>query len=280
MKIRNHFQEAIAIAALTWGMASVAMSGCAGTQKDGMLDYARSAELQFQEGMDEFEDEDCVSAEKIFGQVRRKFPYSRYAVLAELRLADCQFIQGSHATAAVSYQQFVKAHPTHEDAPYAAYKRGVSYYEMIPGDYFITPPPHERDQAATRDARASLDAFIKRYPNSEYVEPATELLKKAVRALVRHEIYVAEFYLSRGDRRAAAVRLEGVQKDFPESGLVPDAMFLQAITFLEMGQKDKAVKVFEEIRALYPEHYQSRRAGDYVRHLEGEQGDSRRGSNG
>lgn len=280
LKVTIRFRGSTLVAAYgLWAWASI-LAGCAGTQKDGMLDYARSAELHFQEGMDEFEDEDCVSAEKIFGEVRRKFPYSRFAVLSELRLADCQFIQGSYATAAVSYQQFVKAHPTHEEAPYAAYRRGVSFYEMIPGDYVITPPPHERDQAATRDARASLDAFIKRYPSSEYVEPASELLKKAVRALVQHEIYVAEFYLSRGDRRAAAVRLEGVQDNFPESDLVPDAMFLQAITFLEMDRKDSAKKVFEQIRTLYPEHYQSRRAKDYLRHLELKQGDSMRGSDG
>ena len=34
---------------------------------------------------------------------------------------------------------------------------------------------------------------------------------------------------------------------FPGSRLVPDAMFLQAVTFLEMNRREEAVRVFQEI---------------------------------
>ena len=105
---------------------AIAAWACGSKNKDDtLLDYTRSAELLYLEALDEYEDRDCVAAEPNFQDVRRNFPYSRYAVLAELRLADCQFVQGNHAEAAVAYEQFVKAHPTHEDAHYAAYKRGL-----------------------------------------------------------------------------------------------------------------------------------------------------------
>ena len=116
--------------------------GCAETQSEEMLlDYSKSAKVLFEEAMEDFDDEDCVDAEKTFQEVRRQFPYSRFAVLAELRIADCQFVQGNHAEAAVAYGQFVKAHPTHEDAHYASFRKGLAYFEMIPGDWIITPPP-------------------------------------------------------------------------------------------------------------------------------------------
>src|SRR5512137_1279365 len=124
--------------------------------------------------MEEFDDEDCVEAEKIFEDVRRQFPYSNYAADSELRLADCKLSQGNNAEAAVAYQQFVKAHPTHQDAHYAAFKRGVAFYEQIPGDWLIMPPPYERDQSATRDARAAFASFLSTYPESEWRERASE----------------------------------------------------------------------------------------------------------
>ncbi|MCP4676117.1 MAG: outer membrane protein assembly factor BamD [Deltaproteobacteria bacterium] len=247
---------------------------------DSLLDYTQTAERQFQEAMDEFDDEDCVSAEKLFLDVRKKFPYSSYAVLAELRIADCQFIQGSHAEAAVLYQQFVKAHPTHEEAHYSSYRRGLCYHEMIPGDWVITPPPHERDQAATRDARAAFTRFLKTYPRSPWRDRAEELRQEVVDALVRHEMYVASFYLSRDDRLAASVRLEGIRKHFPESSLVPDAMFMHAVTFIKMNRKEEATRVFNEIITHFPDHHQSLRAKDYLKHLAEKTRGAKRGGDG
>ncbi len=234
---------------------------------DSLLDYTQTAERQFEEAMDEFDDEDCVTAETLFQDVRKQFPYSRFAVLSDLRLADCQFIQGNHAEAAIMYQQFVRTHPTHEEAHYAAYRRGLCYQEMIPGDWGVTPPPHERDQSATRDARAAVSQFIARYPRSPWQDRAKEILGDVVDDLVRHEMYVAEFYLHHEDRRAAAVRLEGIRSQFPESSMVPDAMFLQAVTFLELNEFENAERVFKEIIDYFPDHYQSQRAEEYINNL-------------
>lgn len=253
----------LGLASLLVALASNLSVGCGGAQ-DNMLDYAQSAEKAYEKGMDDFEDEDCAAAEKAFEEVRRKFPFSRFAPLAELRIADCQYIQGSYSSAAVSFQQFIKAHPTHEDAHYAAFKKAMSYYELIPGDFIITPPPWERDQSSTRDARTSFDSFIKTYSQSPYVPKATQLLGEVEDALVRHEMYVAEFYLSRADRRAAAVRLEGIRVHFPSSSLVPDAMLLQALTYLEMGQPQNARTVLEEVIMYFPAHHQSLRARSYL----------------
>ena len=255
------------------------VNACATTQtSDALLDYTSSAEGQFVAAMEEFVDEDCIEAEQMFADLRRDFPYSSYAVLAELRIADCRFISGAHAEAAIAYQQFIKTHPTHPDASYASYRRAVSYFEMIPGDWFLLPPPHERDQSATRDARAAFAGYITSFPQSTFIEAAREYLRKVEDALVRHELYVAKFYLSRGNRRAATVRLEGIPSAFPQSQLVPDAMFLRATTLLRMKKIDTAREVFHTIITMYPEHYQARRAKDYLTHLD-ETG-AKGGSNG
>jgi outer membrane protein assembly factor BamD len=264
--------------------AALALPGLAGCKKDAdarsLLDYSLSAEALFDEAMEQFDDEDCTDAEKLFQEVRRQFPFSRFAPLSDLRMADCQFIQGNHAAAAVAYQQFVNKHRTHEETHYAAFRRGLAFFEMIPGDFLITPPPHERDQSAVRDARGAFSAFLDEYPKSPHRERAAELLAEVVNALVRHEIYVAEFYRSRNHLKAAAVRLEGVRRSFPDASLVPDAMFLQARTYLELDRLDAARRVLAEIVEFYPDHYQARRARDTLEHLDARHGDGNRGGDG
>ena len=46
----------------------------------------------------------------------------------------------------------------------------------------------------------------------------------------------------------------------------------QAVTFLEMGEGGEAKRVFEEIARRYPGHYQTKRAADYLRHMEARAG--------
>jgi outer membrane protein assembly factor BamD len=254
---------------------------CGGAQDSDTLDeYSQNAERQFQKAMDEFDDEDCANANVLFDEVKKQFPYSRFAALSELRIADCQFIQDNYMQAAIMYKQFIKTHPTHEDAHYAAYKRGLCFHEMIPGDWIITPPPHERDQTAARDARAAFSKFLNAYPDSPWRDKAIKLLEEVEDLLVRHEIYVAKFYLRRNDRRAAVVRLEGIQSLFPTSGLVPTAMFLQAITFLELNEIENAESTFNSIITHFPNHYQSPRAKDYLHYLGLNQQGPKRGGDG
>lgn len=246
----------------------VAAIACSAKQKnDTYLNYSESAKVMFDNGMESFERGRWAEADKIFIEVKRQFPYSRYASYALLRIGDCHFSLGSHPEAAVSYRQFLKTYPTHEEAHYAAFRVSESYYEQIPGDWLLLPPSHERDQTATRDARSSLARFITTYPGSEHIEKAKELYIDVENALVRHEMYVAQFYLKRGRSKAAAIRLESVGRQFPGSRIVPDAMFLRAITFLKMDEVDKALEVFEDIVRLYPDDPQAKRAKAYMRSL-------------
>ena len=133
---------------------------------------------------------------------------------------------------------------------------------------------------ATRDARGVFSSFLDTYPESPWQKRAEELLREVEDALVQHEIYVANFYISRDDRNAAAVRLEGIRSLYPESTLIPDAMFMQALTFLEMNELDKARRVLNEITIHYPSHYQSRRAEEYLRRIGENKAGGKRGDDG
>ena len=48
-------------------------------------------------------------------------------------------------------------------------------YEQIPGDWFLLPPSHEKDQAAVRDAERALREYVERYPSDENIPQATDV---------------------------------------------------------------------------------------------------------
>src|SRR6478609_5627776 len=57
------------------------------------LTYTDDARAAYEEAMSDFRDRDWEGARALFGEVRRLFPYTRFARLAELRLADVDFEQ-------------------------------------------------------------------------------------------------------------------------------------------------------------------------------------------
>ena len=66
--------------------------------------------------------------------LKNKFPYSNYAVDAQLRLADVYFLQESWAEAAANYESFRELHPKHPKVAYAMFRAGKSYYSDSPGN--------------------------------------------------------------------------------------------------------------------------------------------------
>jgi len=76
--------------AITLGLALGGAAACGG-KSGGAVDYSVSAQKNYERGLKELQDRDWLSASKYFTFIKSRFPYSKYAVLAELRLGDAQF---------------------------------------------------------------------------------------------------------------------------------------------------------------------------------------------
>ncbi|HLU67045.1 MAG TPA: outer membrane protein assembly factor BamD, partial [Kofleriaceae bacterium] len=138
------------------------LPACGGGSGSGEVDYSVSAQQNYERGVERLEKEDWIAAAKYFSFIKARFPYSKYAVLAELRMADAEFGAGHYLQAIDAFKQFIKFHPSHEMVKngYASYRIGEAYVEMLPGDMFILPPSYEKDQSATMDAHRELSTFV------------------------------------------------------------------------------------------------------------------------
>src|ERR1043165_5945179 len=131
-------------------MIAFALAACGGKNGGGPVEYSVSAQKNYEKGQKELDAKDWVAASKYFGFIKSRFPYSKFAVLAELRLADAEFGAEQYLEAIDSYRLFIKFHPTHEMVAngYASLRIAEAYYEMLPGDYWILPPSYEKDQSS------------------------------------------------------------------------------------------------------------------------------------
>ncbi|MEO5767479.1 MAG: outer membrane protein assembly factor BamD [Polyangia bacterium] len=250
--------------------------GCA-TSDDATkpINYSSTAKQNYEKGLAELKDENYPEALKYFQFVRSKSPFSKYAVLAELAIADTQFDRGNYTEAAESYKQFIRLHPTNEKATdgYAAFRVGECAYKDMPDDVWLLPPSYEKDQSAVGDTLRELDDFVKKYPDSPYVKKAQPLRREALKRLVDHEVYVARFYLDRDHPKAAAMRIEGAIRRYPGSGREPELLMTLGQTYLHMGDPARARDTFERVVREYRDAEQARRSElylDFIRQRYGE----------
>ncbi len=238
-----------------WVALLVGISGCASSRVSitGDVKYGKSAEEDFRAGEEELKGHSFPEATKFFEHVKTKYPFSKFAALSELRLGDVKFDQEHYIESADAYQQFVRLHPTHERADYAAFRVGLSHWKDGPSDFFLFPPSFEKDQAQVRDAAKAFDDFVKKYPDSKYKPEAEDILTRARARLADHEWYVAEFYAKRKRWAGAAGRLEALVKDYPGSPREPAALYQLAQAYLNLEERQRAQQALQQLIAKHPQ---------------------------
>lgn len=203
--------------------------------------YADTARYRYELGKEALDDSDYLEAIRHFTLVKNKYAYSKYAALAELGIADAYFDQEKFIEAIDGYRRFMQGRPNHREVPFAMWRIGAAYYEQLPSDFFLFPPPYEKDLGPTRDALRALRAFIERFPEHEKVKEAKTRIRDCRRSLADHELYVADFYLVREHPASARGRLETLVRDFDD---VPDRWLTAASrlidVYLELGLKAEA----------------------------------------
>ena len=150
-----------------------------------------------------------LSAQDVFQKVKDRYPFSPYASLAELRLADCKFYLNRYEEAILLYQEFEKLHPTNGALAYVIFQEGSCYYRLM-----AIP---DRDQTYTHKLIETYRRLLKRYPNSPFSYEAYRRIAEARERLAQHEIVVARWYLHTMQWPQAKNRLETVLELYPDT---------------------------------------------------------------
>ena len=150
------------------------------------------------------------------------------------------------------------------------------------GDSFLLPSGEERDQAVIMDAYKELRGFVHDYPNGPETPHVRVLLADVTARLVRHELYVARFYLQRDNYDAAIARIHYALRNFsggatapkagegvPDSGLEPEALLLLGETYLKMHKWNDARESFTVLLTRFGRSALTIQAQGYLDYMKG-----------
>jgi outer membrane protein assembly factor BamD len=168
--------------------------GCASNEKNLNTPEGLFAQAKEYEDSERFE----IAIAK-YNDVRNKFPYSSFALDAELAIADAQYTRENYAEAQIAYQNFRDLHPKHAKTDYVIYKTALSYYMQLPETI-------DRDMTLGNDVIYHFDELIKSFPRSEYINDAKEKRQDIYNRLAEKELYIADFYFKQKKFGAALGR--------------------------------------------------------------------------
>lgn len=168
------------------------------------------------EGMEYFEGGYYESATESFQKLKDRYPYSKFAVTAEIKMADSLYRRDLYAEAYDAYSEFEKLHPRNPEIPYVMYQRGMCHFKQV--------TTIDRDQAHTFLAKEEFERLVKKFPENEYAHRARLKIRKCYIYLAEYELYVARFYFKQKKYRAAMDRYLYVLKNYPDLGQYHEAL--------------------------------------------------------
>ena len=189
------------------------LSGCSLTDflfgKKGDEIEAPAQTLAY-EGMEQMAAENYRTAAETFQRLKDRYPYSKFALLAELKIADAKYLDRAYIEAEAAYLEFERLHPKNEAVPYAIYQQGMCSYMRMTG--------HDRDQIPSVKAIQTFARLQQTFPDSKFAARAGARIIEAQNSLAGHEFYVGEFYYNMKAYPAALGRFISLIKSYPDTG--------------------------------------------------------------
>jgi outer membrane protein assembly factor BamD len=244
---------------------ALALSCAACSKPPPTFEEVEPADVLYQRGIETLEGSrwfgiiprvNSTKAIDTFQSIIDNYPYSEYAVLAELRIADAYFDDEKYEEALAYYRDFADLHPQHEMVPYTIYRAALCHERRMRSP--------NRDQTATRDALLFLDRLLSQYPYSQYAPEAETLWRSLRTRLAEHIEEVAEFYMARDEWESAADRYRTLLNEYPGLGLDAEALYRLGLCYLRMNREAEAEGIFQAVVQNYQDSDVARDAEDRI----------------
>jgi outer membrane protein assembly factor BamD len=192
---------------------SMLNAGCASNKKDI---YERTPADLLAEGQEKLDQSEFKSATKLLQAIKDRYPYSKEALLAELKLADSLFKRQEYDSALDNYDEFEKLHPKDKSVPYVIYQKGQCHFLQITSI--------DREQSRVANARDEFEKLVRRFPDNEYSSKSKEFIRQCIIYQSEYELYVGHFYYKMGKYQPAMDRFKFLIENYPDVGQYHEAL--------------------------------------------------------
>jgi outer membrane protein assembly factor BamD len=203
------------------------LAGCGGKKKPETEVNVDPPDVLYNQALANLDEGDARHASEKFELIDKEHPYSDYARRAMLMSAFLNFRRSKYQDAINDAQRYVTLFPASEDAAYAQYLIGESYFRQIPD---VT-----RDQDTAHKAMDAMNVILQKYPDSEYAEDARNKIDVARDQLAGKEMQIGRYYLERHEYLAAVNRFKYVVEEYQTTRHVEEALHRLTESYLALG---------------------------------------------
>jgi outer membrane protein assembly factor BamD len=201
-------------------------------------------EEMYNHGVDAMNAKNYSLAVTQFDNVEQYYPYSSWAVNAQLMQGYSEYLQNHYTDAIGVLDRYIQLHPSNKEVAYAYYLRALCFYEQI--------ADVSRDQKGTAEAMAALQEVVNRFPDSAYGRDARLKIDLARDHLAGKEMAIGRWYENQHLYTAAIGRFERVVEDYQTTNHVPEALHRLTEIYLKLGLRDQARKTAAVLGYNYP----------------------------
>jgi outer membrane protein assembly factor BamD len=220
------------------------LSGCGSSDDNAKAAPVGPVEEIYNNGVDALNARRFATAGDQFNAVEQNYPYSTWAVNAQLMSGYSNYLQNKYTDAIGILDRFIQLHPAHRDIAYAYYLRALCYYEQI--------ADIQRDQKGTEQAMNALREVVTRFPDTTYARDAKLKIDLCFDHLAGKEMEIGRFYQKQHLYEAAIGRFQRVVDDFQTTNHAPEALARLTEVYLVLGLKDQARKTAAVLGYNYP----------------------------
>ena len=228
----------------TAGMAAVLLlSSCAGNKE---FDPEETPpEILYNHALDLLlKDREYSKSAKAFDEIDRYYPYSRWALRAQVMEAFVYYTRRDYDEALIVIDRFLQLYPGNSFAPYIYYLKALCYYAQVSDT--------DRDQKMTQQALDALTEVVRRFPDTPYAKDAEEKIVLAQDYLAAKEVNIGLFYLKQNAHISAMNRFMNVVQNYQTTQHVQEALYRLTETYLILGLDEEAQKSAAILGYNYP----------------------------
>jgi outer membrane protein assembly factor BamD len=229
------------LAAVLLLVAGLLLPGCETTEETYV---ERPVDELYNDAFKELEEGDPKKAAKLFDEVERQHPYSRWSTKSQLMAAFSYYAAKEYDQAIAAADRFIELNPANPDVPYAYYLKGLSYYEQI--------SDINRDQQMTEKAKKSFEDLVKRFPDTDYARDGKIKIELCDDHLAGKEMVVGRYYLQQRYYLAAINRFKTVIEKYQTTTHVPEALLRLTEAYSAIGLDNEARKAAAVLGYNFP----------------------------
>lgn len=212
-------------------------------------------EMKYEVAVDYYERGDYNHALQLFDLLHASFRNTPKGESITYKTALCYYYQDDYDIASYYFNKFAQTYPFSKNAEKAAFMQAYCSYMLS--------PEAGLDQTSTHDAIKQLKGFIERYPKSDSLDRANQLLANLNDKLEQKDYNICRLFYRMENYSAAITSFENMLKHYPNTIHREEIIYDMAKTYYDYAENSIAEKQRERYEScveqcntlsyLYPE---------------------------